>query len=302
MQPAPGRYFAIDVKHTMASQMPDSVQGQRDAEQVVLLVDLLGFAALTEQYELDPTSIRRSERLLSVDPDLVFRVQGNALTRTFRGFHQTVKFALDTANKRHPLTAITFSDSAFIATAHLNEVANIAIDIVQGLTAQRIPVRMGIAYGSFAALRFRSDVTSEGGDHSAHFLGTGVVRAHATESCGIKGIRILLHPSAMSLIENPIHQTTGLMQHALRIVECAAAESKNTAGIGYEIDYWRFRATAEAQAWHALQDMWTVAPVTAANHYQATAEAINRMRIGQGAPTLTNLRRRTLPRWRATVE
>jgi hypothetical protein len=285
----------------MRESIPDSVRSQRDIEQAVLFIDLLGFAALTERFELDRASIQRSERLFSLDPDEISRVHGNALTSTFRGFHQTVKFALDLANMRHPLTAITFSDSAFIATDHLNEVANIAIDIVQSLATQRIPVRMGIAYGSFAAVRFRSDVTSEGGEHSAHFLGTGVVRAHATESCGIKGIRLLLHPSALGLIDNPIHNTTGLMQHKLRIVECSAAESGNAEGVGHEIDYWRFRPTAEAEAWHALQDMWSAAPIPAANHYQATAEAINRMRIGQGAPALTNLRRRTLPRWSGAV-
>lgn len=66
-------------------------------------------------------------------------------------------------------------------------------------------MRAGIAYGTFAAVRFRSDVTLDGSDHAAHFLGTGVVRAHAAETCGIKGIRILLHPSAAALLADPQH-------------------------------------------------------------------------------------------------
>jgi hypothetical protein len=42
--------------------------------------------------------------------------------------------------------------------------------------------------------------------------------------------------------------------------------------------------------------MWDVAPQDALKHYQSTAEAINRMRIGQGEPGINNLRRRTILR------
>ena len=73
----------------------------------------------------------------------------------------------------------------------------------------------GIAYGTFSAVRFRSDVTLEGGDHAAYFLGTGVARAHAAETCGIKGIRILLHPSAAALLADPEHNPSGPRRTAL---------------------------------------------------------------------------------------
>jgi hypothetical protein len=49
------------------------------------------------------------------------------------------------------------------------------------------------------------------------------------------------------------------------------------------------------KAWHSLQDMWTASPILEVKHYEATAEAINRMRIVQGETSLNNLRRRTLP-------
>ena len=135
-----------------------------------------------------------------------------------------------------------------------------------------------------------------GGDHAAHFLGTGVVRAHATETCGIKGIRVLLHPSAVPLLNDPTHNPPLPDKDRIRYLECSAEENNNKAGVRHEIDYWRFRPTVEAATWRALQDMWDVAPPSALKHYQATAEAINRMRIGQGEPALSNVRRRTLPR------
>src|SRR5437870_5686600 len=90
-------------------------------------------------------------------------------------------------NMRRSVTAITFSDSAFIAFTHLIDAVTLAVDFTQSMLSQKIPVRMGVAFGSFAALRFRSDVTAEGGDHASEFLGTAVVRAYQAERCGIKG-------------------------------------------------------------------------------------------------------------------
>jgi hypothetical protein len=197
----------------------------------------------------------------------------------------------------HPLTAITFSDSVFIATTFLFEAVKMAVDLVQSLLQQRIPMRVGIAYGSFSAIRFRSDATVDGGDHAAHFLGTAVVRSHATEKCGVKGLRILLHPSAVSLLDDSTHNPPFSETERIRYMECSEEESsKAKEGVRYEIDYWRFKPTMEAKAWHALQEMWTAAPQSELEHCQATADAINRMRVGQGESPLNKLRLRTLPR------
>jgi hypothetical protein len=261
-----------------------------------MFVDLLGFASLTEAYAVEPDVIKEYERPYSWDIEMVLSRGANLLTDAFTSFHFSLKTTIDQAKMRYPLTAITFSDSAFIATSHLFEAANIAVDLVQSLLCQRVPVRIGIAHGSFAAIRFRSDVTIDGSDHAAHFLGTGVVRSHATETCGITGIRILLHPSAVSLLNDSVHNPSLPKQGQIQYLECSAEERSNTTGVRYEIDYWRFKTAAEGKAWHALQDMWDSAPQIAQNHYQATAEAINRMRLGQNKPAINNLRRRTLPR------
>lgn len=160
-------------------------------------------------------------------------------------------------------------------------------------------MRAAIAYGSFAAVRFRSDVSVDGGDHSAHFLGTGVVWSHAAESCGIKGLRILLHPSAVALFNNQDHKPSG--EPSISYVACSPEESANALGVQFEIDYWKFKPTAESEAWHALQDMWSTAPEAAVPHYEATAKAIDRMRVSQGEEAVRNLRRRTLPRRKMEV-
>jgi hypothetical protein len=262
-------------------------------DSVVLFVDLLGFAELTEKHELDRDSINAYDRPLGLNFGQILKAQDNALTRAFGGFHRSIRFALDIANMTHPLTAITFSDSAFIATDWLFQAVNIATTLVQGLMRERIPVRIGIAAGSFAALRFRSNVTHDGGDHAAHFLGTAVVRAYAAETCGVKGLRILLHPSAASLLSVDAHNP-GIVK--INTVECPPSETLNRGSILYEVNYWNLRPTAEAETWKALQDMWSAAPENVHVHYQATAEAIDRMRVRGGAAPLTSLRRRTLPR------
>jgi hypothetical protein len=264
---------------------------------VVLFVDILGFADLTESYPIDVELLQAHGRMFSFNIDNILRASRNRLTHTFTGFHSSLAAALDLASMRHPLTAITFSDSAFIATTYAYEAVNIAIDLLHSLLPQKIPVRMGIAHGSFAALRFKSDIMSDGGDHAAQFLGTAIVRAHAAETCGIKGLRILLHPSVIPMLDDSRHnpESTG-GKHPIRYLECSEKERMNKIGVHHEIDYWHLRPTREADAWHAFQDMWNEAPQSECEHYEVTAEAINRMRIAQGHEPLKNLRRRTLPR------
>jgi len=55
---------------------------------------------------------------------------------------------------------------------------------------------MRIGARSFRGLRLTTDVSDEVRRHSSQFLGTGVIRAHQAESCGLKGLRIFIHPDS----------------------------------------------------------------------------------------------------------
>jgi len=265
---------------------------------------MLGFAALTEANPIDLRMLQARNRLFSLTLDDFEIGAVNPLTEAFSGFHQSLKSAITMAEMKHLLTAITFSDSVFVAINYLFEAASFAVNFAQSMISQRIPVRMGIAFGSFAALRFRSDVSADSGDHAAQFLGTAVVRAYKAEQrCGVKGMRIFLHPSTKELFSDGSHNPTSppFGTAPIRSLECSNAEctnKSNEAGVSDEIDYWDLAPTKERSAWHGFQQMWAVAPETARiqEHYQATAEAINRMRVAQGEVPLANLRRRTLPR------
>jgi hypothetical protein len=268
------------------------------ADSIVLFADILGFSALTEQNHID------AERLCSRDRPFVWSVDDllneprNPLTDAYWSFHNALKWAIRTSEMSHALTAISFSDSAFIATDCLFEAAKIAISLSRSMLSQRVPVRMGLAFGSFLALRFRSDIGLDGGDHAAQFLGTAVVRSHQAEACGIKGIRILLHPSVEPLLVDSTHNPGGSPH--VSWIECSKAEQEKSKQIGvrYELNYWCSAPGEAKKAWRGLQSMWATAPDSELEHYQATAEAINRMRIIQGDPPLTNLRRLSLPRRR----
>lgn len=290
------------------------------SEKVVLFADMLGFSDLIEKYPIDLDEMKARSRPLSVEnisyifdgfPDYFdpktfplcrtpekMKKPENRLSKIFVNFHESIKWAIEMAKMRHPITAITFSDSVFISTNYLFESVQIAVDLVQDLMSRKVPLRVGIAYGSFEALTFKSDISIDGGDHASQFLGTAVVRAHLAESCGIKGIRILLHPSAIPLLKDKTHnpESQSAVSQPVNYLECNEKEQKNKADVHYEVDYWRFRTKRGAEgSWKGLQDMWKTAPEDKTVHYIATAEAIERMRVSHGEEPLNNLRRRTLP-------
>lgn len=286
------------------TRQPDQpTTGTLSSNRVVVFADMLGFAALMEANPIDLQMLQFHSRPFSLTTDEFDKLISeprNSLTEAFSHFHNSLKSEISLAEIKHPLTAITFSDSVFIATAYLFQATSFAVNLARSMLSQKIPVRMGIAFGSFTALRFRSDISVDGGDHAAQFLGTAVVRAYQAEKCGIKGMRILLHPSVDSLLGDISHCPDPPQVNTIpvRPLECSNKERANKTGVRYELDYWDLATTKERSAWHGLQDMWAVAPDSEKEHYQATAEAINRMRMAQGEAPVPNLRRRTLPRRR----
>lgn len=59
----------------------------------------------------------------------------------------------------------------------------------------RVPVRMGVGKGTYHEFTFAVELSGPRMVTKALFAGTGIVRAHAAEQCGAKGMRIFVHPS-----------------------------------------------------------------------------------------------------------
>ena len=253
---------------------------------IVLFLDVLGFADLTVKNKLDIDAIKDAGGPMHKRINRIFTGNNipNKLTETFASFHSTLEGGLDLTRLHCDFTSITFSDSAFIVTNNLNDAVTAINYLMQRFLIYGVPVRAGIALGTFEAIRFKSDIKSESGEHASQFLGTGVVNACRAESCSIKGMRIFIHPSIEKLFKK-IPNNKSLLQ------DCDNTEINNSIGVKKELNYWDYNVTDEKTAWRMFQKMWKEAPEESKKHYLATANAIQKMRIAKGYDPIKNLNR-----------
>ena len=258
---------------------------------IVMFLDILGFANLTLENKLDVEAIKDDGGPIHKKMDRILTGSNtpNKLTEVFSSFHRTLEGGLSLARLQCYFTSITFSDSAFIVTPNLNDAVTVINNLMCGFLRYEVPVRAGIALGTFEAIRFKSDIMPDSGEHASHFLGTGVVQACQAESCGINGMRILIHPSIEELLEKT--PTNNLL-----LQDCDNSEIDNSIGVKKEINYWDYNVTDEKRAWGMFQKMWKEAPEESKKHYEATANAIQKMRIAKGYPLIKNLNRVSISR------
>jgi hypothetical protein len=182
--------------------------------------------------------------------------------------------------------AITFSDSAFIATERVYEAIDIAQNIWARLMKEHIPVRCGVAYGSFLVMRFRSDVSLRAETHAAQFAGKAVVWAHAAcELSGLKGFRIFIHPSAAEVVGDPDvgGSEFKMFKTLLRLGEDERSEHVASEVMLLQSTHVKVKDVIDRQWWRCIQSMRQAAiedgaPAGALAHYAATFDALNRMR------------------------
>ena len=189
----------------------------------VLFVDMLGFAALVEKEgdelnELSP--IFTGVELYSPSP------AESLLGYRFVNFHRCLNQARVRLQELGAGTAIVFSDSAFFRIDSIENAIHIARTLMFELVTSEVPVRMGLARGSYRMLRFLTDSSAHVSFHMSQFLGTGVVRAYETERCGVPGLRILLHPDLEPLLD----------KDALRIIPVKPSE-KMRLNVQSEVNY-----------------------------------------------------------------
>jgi hypothetical protein len=150
------------------------------------------------------------------------------LTRTFNGFHRLLDLQLSECMKADPVQSIVFSDSAFVAFNDGGVASYFAGRLMRDLIGFGIPARMGVGTGSFRGLRLTTDISDEVRRHSSQFLGSGVVRANRAEGCGLKGMRILMHPDAQMI--------PGFSCELVSVEGSACFEGRNPAVI-HEFNY-----------------------------------------------------------------
>jgi hypothetical protein len=164
----------------------------------VLFLDLLGFTQFVrdsfqkkaerpvgnaEEYQAALDQFKRSQ--LDVDT-------------AYRRFHEHLGSLLRRPVRRGkpPTLSLVFSDCAYVVFERCPDAERFAIAAMRSFVRHDMPVRMGLAYGSFTAYEFTTEALASGHTTFAvPFMGTAVVDAYRAESSGIKGMRIIVHPS-----------------------------------------------------------------------------------------------------------
>jgi hypothetical protein len=269
-----------------------------EENKAVLFVDLLGFSRLTLKWP-----VLRNEFWLMDRPNredfLRARLESmgeNKLIESYMHFNMAIDDAIEWALLAHSdeLKAIAFSDSAFIATDRVYDAIDIAQHIWSRLIEQHIPVRFGIAYGSFLVMRFRSDISLRAETHAAQFAGKAVVWAHAAcEQSGLKGFRLFVHPSAAEVLGDP---KVGLSEYKQFKTVIELGEAECSEHVASEVmllnkTHEKLKDILDRQWWRHVQAMHQAAieddaPAGAVAHYFATFDALNRMRERFDRPPL----------------
>jgi hypothetical protein len=173
-------------------------------EAFIVFVDMLGFGDLVERdskgvEELRPV-FKSADGLEIPEADTPDSV-GSELADRFTQFHRCLNSARERIQAARAGTVIVFSDSAFFQMNSLKVATDVARELMRNLIFRDVPARIGVGHGSFRVLRFMSDASTQVAFHVSQFLGLGVIRAHAAEQCGAKGMRILLHPELELFLE-----------------------------------------------------------------------------------------------------
>lgn len=159
---------------------------------------------------------------------------------------------------------MVFSDCAYVVFSAGEDAERFAISAMRSFVRYEMPVRMGLAYGSFQAYEFATETLGSGNLMSvAPFMGTAVIDAYRAESSGVKGLRILVHPS--------FYLSTG--DRDTELVPLPKAE-QSTEAVGelnwYDLDLaWPIRRHVRA--------MMRTAPAHAQVHYKRTLCFVRRM-------------------------
>jgi hypothetical protein len=237
-----------------------------------LFADILGFASLTEQFPaIRPVNLALYAEWETEKP---FDVRYSSLSSQLEGrlvaFHKAVNVILENvAESDYDL--ISFSDSCYVCLApHSNHVCRLALLIMRDMIARRIPIRIGIGYGTFVRYRFSTEESPFRKVHEAQFFGTGVVRAYYADANGPKGLRILVHPSAVEVLAKDD-------QDVLIDLPLAEQSSYARCEVDYSQDLRWDEPDADAKLLGALREMYRTGR-RARHHYRGTVAAWQRFK------------------------
>ena len=167
----------------------------------VLFADMLGFKRLVLGHRTPfPENLEFRGRLVERPARGSGVSSGNPLSSAFRAFHLSVNQVLNLTTWHAPVSIVVFSDSMFLASTETRDCVAFAERLIRLGLHRDMPLRMGMAMGSFIGYGFSYEESPSIKYASSQFFGTGVVNSIEAEKC-LKGIRIAVHPSAVTEID-----------------------------------------------------------------------------------------------------
>lgn len=193
--------------------------------------------------------------------------------RIYKSFHSHVGKLIRRAQRSRKvlrsLTSIIFSDSLYMFFESVEEAVTFSLIAMQTMLRNRLPIRIGVGWGTADRLNFSSDMLPTGDVVlSAPFLGTGVVNAYKAESCGVRGMRILVDSSVSYLLEKAFPDLL------LRL-----PKSEATQNVKHEINYLASDDQGESATLFIkkVKEMRDHAPEDKRTIYGTTLRALARM-------------------------
>jgi hypothetical protein len=250
-------------------------------EHVVLYVDVLGFAALTERYP---------------NPSIDSESGSWQFSETSESASQFGRFCAvidQTLPVEHEVTSMVFSDCAFMVLGPALRTALFATELMQHFMKAGVPVRMGLASGTFDVVRLSADAYGTSKLTRAVFWGTGIVRASRAEKCGGKGMRIFVDASMAQELDSigqrvavlPLPKPSNAAQWELSyLFEEDPGQPGSPTAAERDQDLW----IGTARIRRALPQP---VPAKVQRHYRETFAAINRMRQKAGRGLFKGSRR-----------
>jgi hypothetical protein len=253
-----------------------------DQPRTLIFVDILGFGAITNEYQVRVRHSRDESSGFSGSSTTEMQGQINRFNNVLDKciFDETVNGGIQ---------AMLFSDCAFLVFDNSLRAAVVAAILMRSFIKKGVPVRMGLGKGTFYDIEYST--RTDGGTvtiSKSRFIGTAVVHARDAEHCGGKGMRIFLNES--------VEEDLLLIRKRIKTISLV----KPLKGVRWELDYlYESRPMAEEQKLEADdRDLfekvarlknpdWTR---DVQRHYAETLCAMNRMRKANSRKLL-NLRK-----------